>query len=327
MATATLPSSVEMASTEPVSIEESAGDIVFHVSMAVCTLAVIVFSICGAIFGKLSISLSQATPLLGMMFLLLVVAAQYAWRRERKCFNIVMMAFWIVVITNMHFFPMYMAAGTDVPMSDHVLAAFDRAIGLEVPTVLAALAPYPSLNRFMLWIYGSMIPLMTLATLLPPIYDRMERARHYAIACVVAATIAMPIFACFQAIGPWEYYGFDPSIPTLAEKDEIMATLKTDALYVIDVTNRDGLIEFPSFHTILTVLAATALWPFRRLRWVTTPWAVLIVISTVTTGIHFLADVVGGLGVTWIAWRTAGHYLDAMQRKVSHRLHGHTLAG
>jgi membrane-associated phospholipid phosphatase len=48
---------------------------------------------------------------------------------------------------------------------------------------------------------------------------------------------------------------------------------------------------------VLTVLAAVALWPIRWLRWPATVWATLIVVSTVTTGIHYTIDVLGGLGL------------------------------
>jgi len=80
------------------------------------------------------------------------------------------------------------------------------------------------------------------------------------------AVFSLPIFACLQAVGPWEYYGFPPAFDSLSQKDEMLATLKTQQLFVIDVTNRDGLITFPSFHVVLTALAAAALWPLRWVR-------------------------------------------------------------
>ncbi len=38
-------------------------------------------------------------------------------------------------------------------------------------------------------------------------------------------------------------------------------------------------------------------------------WAGLIVISTVATGIHYVADVLGGLAVAAVSYATAGAYL------------------
>ncbi len=161
----------------------------------------------------------------------------------------------------------------------------------------------------MLLAYHSLIPLMTAATILPPLLGRMDRAKQYVLACIVAATISLPIFAYVQAVGPWEYYDFEPVIPSLSQKASILSALKTNDWFVIDLSNRDGLITFPSFHVVLTVLAAAALWPFRHLRWPVMCWATLIVASTVTTGIHYFIDVLGGLAVAAVAYAAASAYL------------------
>ncbi|REK19538.1 MAG: phosphatase PAP2 family protein [Planctomycetota bacterium] len=280
----------------------------FHCLMAAAACATLLISLAGWHFCKLTISLRQAAPMLVVLAVLLGVAGQYRWRGERRLFQVVMMVFWIILVTNMHFFPMYMAARTDVPISDALFARADRAIGIEVPNVRAALAPYPWLSRAMLQIYMTLIPLMTLAAVLPPLMNRMDKAKEFLIGCIVAASISLPIFACLQAVGPWQYYDFAPAIPSLGGKAAMMAELKTDQVFMIDVTNRDGLIEFPSFHVVLTVLAAAALWPFRWLRWPTVAWATLIVISTITTGIHYSIDVVGGLLVAGVALAAARAY-------------------
>ena len=129
------------------------------------------------------------------------------------------------------------------------------------------------------------------------------------IACLIAATAVMPVFACFHAVDPWDYYGFEPVIPSLSAKGNILASLKTDEWFHIDVTNRDGLITFPSFHVLLALLAAAALWPVRYLRWPVVVWASLIVISTVTTGIHYSVDVFGGLAMAVVAHLIARTYI------------------
>ena len=287
------------------SILERDWEVRFHAVMLAATSAVVAISLYGYRYCNLTLSFSQAIPTLLALLILFAGAAQYRWRNEPKCFNVVMMVLWAIVITNFHFFPMYMAARQNVAMNDTLLAGIDQAVGMEVPDVMKALEPYPAFNSFMLTVYSTLIPLMTLATVLPPLFNRMEKAKEYALACIVAACITMPIFAFFQAVGPWEYYGFPPAIPALSDKAAMLSSLKTNTVFVIDVSNRDGLITFPSFHVVLTVLAAAALWPFPYLRWLTSIWATLIVVSTVTTGIHYFVDVVGGVLLAGIAYATA----------------------
>ena len=60
-----------------------------------------------------------------------------------------------------------------------------------------------------------------------------------------------------------------------------------------------GIISFPSFHVILAVLSAISIARFGR--WTAISAAIratLIVISTVSTGWHYAADVWGGLALT-----------------------------
>jgi membrane-associated phospholipid phosphatase len=86
-------------------------------------------------------------------------------------------------------------------------------------------------------------------------------------------------------------------------------TLRSGEPFVVDLGNHDGLICFPSFHTILALLAATALWPVRYVRWPSALLAALIVMSTVTTGWHYVTDVVGGFVVTALSLAVARGYL------------------
>jgi membrane-associated phospholipid phosphatase len=281
----------------------------FHGLLALSACAVALISLCGYHFCQLTVSLPQAIPVLLLSLLLLFTAAQYRIRGERKCFQVVMMVFWIILVTNSHFFPMYMAARHDVELNDALLARLDSTIGLEVPAILAMIEPYPIVELLLLQVYMTLVPLMTAAAVLPALANRFDDGKRFIVGCIVAATISLPIFACLQAVGPWDYYGFEPPIAALGGKEAMLLTLKTDSVFVIDVTNRDGLITFPSFHVVLTVLAAAALWPLRPLRWPVVIWAALIVISTVATGIHYSVDVLGGLAVAAFAYACGCLYL------------------
>jgi hypothetical protein len=109
-----------------------------------------------------------------------------------------------------------MAARTNVPMHDALLGRADRILGAEVPAVLEFLKPYPRSGYWLVVVYQTLIPLLTLATIVPPLLDRMDQAKKFVVSCILAAAISLPIFACFQAVGPWDYYGFPPAIEALA---------------------------------------------------------------------------------------------------------------
>ena len=74
-----------------------------------------------------------------------------------------------------------------------------------------------------------------------------------------------------------------------------------------------GIICFPSFHTIWSVLSVVALWPFRSLRVPSSLLASLIVISTVTTGWHYMSDVFAGLLFAGISLACADRFVRRIE--------------
>jgi membrane-associated phospholipid phosphatase len=135
----------------------------------------------------------------------------------------------------------------------------------------------------------------------------MDRAKEYVIAVLASIMITVPIFAAFQAEGPWSFYGLAPT----ADQQQyvtVFKMLRTDQWIDLNFSHSQGLITFPSFHAILALLAAFALWPIRYVRWPAAVLACLIVISTVTTGWHYVSDVVAGILITGVACAAAKSY-------------------
>ena len=108
----------------------------FHAVMAVATVGVGLISFCAYLSSNVTVSLMQATPILCVLPILAAVAAQYRWRGEQKCFNIVMMAFWSILLTNLYIIPMYLAATVPVATNDAWLAGIDHQLGFSVPALL-----------------------------------------------------------------------------------------------------------------------------------------------------------------------------------------------
>jgi len=186
-------------------------------------------------------------------------------------------------------------------------------LGVEVPTVLALMDSYPVIRETLYIAYNTLIFLITLAIMVPPMCNRMRAAKEFTIGVVLAAAICLPLFAVFQAAGPWVHYQYLP----LTDQSNYMRTfaaIKSQEWYAIDLAYSDGLICFPSFHAILAVLAAAALWPIRYVRWPTALLACLIVVSTVTTGSHYVVDVLGGLMVTLLVRVLARWYSFCEER-------------
>jgi hypothetical protein len=280
----------------------------FHAVLAVIAAAILALSAYAMHQSRIAVLPSQWLPRLILLAALLAGAAFYRWRRMERAVNLILMAFWAILLSNLLFLPMYVAARRRVEASDALLARWDAALGVEVPDVLRVMERFPAVAGFLAASYDTLIVLVTLAIVVPPLCGRMDKAKEYALAVLAAAAIALPLFAAFQAEGPWCYYGYPPS-PPQAECTQMYRALKTDEWYVLDLSSMNGLICFPSFHTILAVLAASALWPIPYLRWPAAVAAGLIVLATVTTGWHYLADVIGGLLIAAASVAVARGYL------------------
>jgi membrane-associated phospholipid phosphatase len=287
----------------------------FHLTMTAIAALFFVGSAIGLYLTQTRVPLGQIAVRLLLLTVLLALAGFYRWRRLGRAVNLIMMAFWGITFGYLHIVPMFIAARVNVPLSDSLLAHIDKAIGLEVPQVLEFAGNHPKITAVLNASYNILLLLVVLAIMLPPVCGKMRIAKEYAIGSLVAAMIALPLFAMFQALGPWTYYDFAPN----AGQEEYIKTfsaLKVEVSPTIDFGYHNGLITFPSFHAVLAILAGVALCQFSYIRWPALILSSLIVISTVTTGWHYLADVLGGLGVAGVSMAAAKAY-SRLERRFS----------
>jgi len=266
----------------------------FSFIMTAIAAAVIALSAWGMHVTRIHLSPGQVVPRLGLLVVLLAGAAFYRWRRLQKAVDLIVMAFWGILISNLLLLPMYVLARRPLAFCDAELAQCDAWLGIEVPDVLRVLQQLPLLARFLEVAYDLLIAMVTLAIVVPPLAGRLDKAKEFALASVAAAAITFTVFAFLQALGPWSHYGYDPSLPQ-AESMKTLLALKSDDWFELNLGDLNGLICFPSFHAILAILTATVLWPIPYLRWPSALLAGLIVVSTVTTGWHYLVDGLAGL--------------------------------
>lgn len=185
-----------------------------------------------------------------------------------------------------------------VPLRDDELAAFDRAVGLPVPRVRDWLDILPAATWWNL--YDLLVPLLAAGALLLPLAGRPARARATLLAYVGSVALAAPVMALVHALGPWAVHGY-PAADVQLEYVRELTALKAAGPFPFDTTRITGVVTFPSFHALLAGLAGWALAPVRGAGPVAVVVATGIVLATVATGWHYVADVVGGLIIAAVA--------------------------
>jgi membrane-associated phospholipid phosphatase len=246
----------------------------------------------------------------------LFCAGARLYRRDRRLADVCVACGWGLTAAVVSTPVVYAAARSPVGMQDALLAHTDGVLGLPVPTVLGVLRSPPMATRAWEIAYDLLYPLMLAALVLPPLCGRPNRTRRILAAAAVSFLLVVPLFATFQAMGPWAFHGFAPN-PQQAVYVSVMRTLKAPGPVEIEPSGLTGLITFPSFHTVLALFSAHALTPVRGVGWVAPLVAAAVILSTVATGWHYVSDVLGGMALASMSLlivRAGERALDAIRR-------------
>ncbi len=146
------------------------------------------------------------------------------------------------------------------------------------------------------WSYYFLGPLLLCALFLPALLGKRDAAETFLAANAIAFLTSFPMFAFLPAVGPWIGYNFRANPSQKAEEMAIYALHAGGSSATLA-----GIVVCPSFHVIWAVLSAWALWSIRPLRILTIPVAILAAVATLTTGWHYVSDVLAGLVIAGIS--------------------------
>jgi hypothetical protein len=185
------------------------------------------------------------------------------------------------------------AARLRMPLQDSFFGSADGHLGVSVPAIMAWAAHHwlgSVLNRS----YGWTVILLPFAVIFPVLAGRAKYTKELLVANLISFAIGLPLFALFPAVGPWRYYHFPPTQAQTVFCEAPLLALRLPGTYVLG-SEWPGVVCFPSFHVAWAIFLATTLWGFRPLRIPIALVSGMIVLSTMTTGWHYFADVAGGI--------------------------------
>lgn len=195
-----------------------------------------------------------------------------------------------------------------LPLRDDLFVNMDHALGFSVPGIMAWMSKHRSVSVVLNDSYPLLTYLIVSAALVPALAGKREAAQRFLIAVTISFLIAVPVFTLLPGIGPWVGYHFT------ASADQKVCEAAIMALRSGSESRPNGIICFPSFHVIWAILSAVALWSIKPLRVPSSILAVLIVASTVTTGWHYVSDVLAGFVYAGISLACADALMRWMNR-------------
>lgn len=184
-------------------------------------------------------------------------------------------------------------AASPFPLADAPLSRMDAAVGFHWLAWVTWVSAHPIFHFVLALSYAS-IPLQLTALLVYFGYVDARRVDELVLAGIMSTAIIIPVMVLLPAVGESSHHIADMVEPW---RRDILA-LRSHTL--MTVGDPDGIIFFPSFHTILGVLFINMT---RGHRWFlpTLVLNLLLIASVMSEGSHYLVDMLSGLAVAWIA--------------------------
>lgn len=280
----------------------------FQFHMAIAIFALLSVSIIGCEATHIHVRAAGFNSGFFMAILMIALIGLY-WKDENHPIRVlsILVIPWILLLIPLMIFPMLIAAHLALPLQDARLTQIDSLCGVNVQAI-AIWAAHHRLGRLINLSYSLLAPLILGAVLLPVLAGRLIEARKFILSNVAAIALGIIAFGLVPAVGPWYPHHFSPSTAQLSCEHAFFA-LRAPGSYTY--TQTVGVICFPSFHVIWAILSVAALWSFKPLRIPSAVLSISIILSTITTGWHYFADLIAGIIIATIS--------IACSRFVAHR--------
>lgn len=200
----------------------------------------------------------------------------------------------------------YLITAAGQPLMDSLLARFDQSLGFDWKYFLDITNSESRVAGLLAWAYRTTGWVTQLVIVWAGLTGNGERLAELLAILGICTVGLCGCMLLFPAAGAFAY--FDPSSQLFSNygaRDQMWTfgqtfiMLRNGALSVIDLSSLDGIVSFPSFHTILGILGIYAA---RSVRWLLAfilPINVIMIVATMPVGGHHLADVLAGAGLSF----------------------------
>jgi hypothetical protein len=205
----------------------------------------------------------------------------------------------------------YLGTAAGYPLIDTYLSAFDKAVGFDWLAHVAWVNATPWAIILFNEVYMSILSAMMIVLGVLVLMRRFDRIRELLLVNGSLGLLGIVFCTFLPAIGAYAYYSpaveLIGNIPSSAGRYHLehFNGVRSGDLLSFTFGETIGIITFPSFHTIIPVLL---LWSLRRTWaiWPALPVSVIMIVSTISIGGHYLADIVAGIALCTISiWLNA----------------------
>jgi membrane-associated phospholipid phosphatase len=197
----------------------------------------------------------------------------------------------------------YMGQAVAAPLQDHTFASADDALGLDFVGFHAWVGTVPLLPEAMYVAYNSCLIQFLIVFLACAVTLDRENAAQLCSLLVLTLVPTIVVATMWPALGSCVYH--EPVAEPFSHLNPLacreylphVESLRNGTFKTFDVTQTMGIVTFPSFHTVMAIIATYAV---RHYRWLFVPFVLLNtvnILSTVPLGGHYFVDVLGGAAI------------------------------
>jgi membrane-associated phospholipid phosphatase len=214
----------------------------------------------------------------------------------------IMMAFlsacWMICYTGAALTLSYLAYTTDRPLITAALAEIDHSLGFYAPSLVVWFWQHKWLSLIFSAAYTSFLYQKPFTIIYLSLRGKIDHVESFMMQYLIAGFITICIGALFPAEGTYAWYHFTPNAVQVGDVERLYELRQN----IVDLGKLNGIVEFPSFHTALSVIYVYAFrdenkfifFPILLLN-------ILLIFSCLSHGGHFLIDVIAGVAVAVIA--------------------------
>jgi hypothetical protein len=190
---------------------------------------------------------------------------------------------------------------------DAPLAALDRSMGVDWPTMVAALAPHPIINGVLRVAYESVLPQVALLVICLSWRERMRVIYEFCVALALGAALTVAFWTVFPSFGAFSVYELPRAVSAHISLSldqhyaDALVQLLANGPGRISPTDVKGLIGFPSFHAAMALLVVWYGRTLPAIRWPLIAWNAIVLVATPVHGGHHVVDVLGGFVVVAVS--------------------------
>ena len=232
----------------------------------------------------------------GFIALLIVVAlVYYQTNRDRRILELAHFgAQYLFLLMVLDLFTA-LAVSTNQPLVDRQLDAIDKAIGFDWVAWKELVFSHRMLRNALRIAYSS-LPLQLFFCYVYNAHTRASwRNSEMWWITFISGMVTMAGCAAFPAMNPYVYYGLEPADHFIHMQQFL--ELRAHTMPVLSKMSDEGLVQLPSFHTILAIMLTYNL---RHNRWLFSIAAGvngLLIVSCPTEGSHYVIDLIAGAAV------------------------------